>query len=188
MKKYYIHLLFLCLLWFSACTPIIDGNPPVTCDNQTASFSLQLNWAGAYYNCTRGTFGTMQPPYATYTNYTATASTTTLQDNMDTYFCQISVKNDQPSENPSNACTNAGLLSYTWNSPGGALSIQSYKNHNTDITVDYYDECGPCSDAIVEARPYFIGVATIPQGVSGAVISMQTQAPFVGSNGHTCSN
>ena len=178
--------MYLCS--FSACTPIIDGTHPVTCDNQTAAFSLQLNWAGATYNCTSGTYGTAQPPNASFINYTTTASTTTLQDNTTTYFCQISVKNDQPSENPSNPCTIPGALSYTWNTAGGALSIQSYKNHNSDITVDYYDICGPCSNGIVEARPYFIGVATVPQGVTAAVITMQTQAPFVGSNGHTCSN
>jgi hypothetical protein len=157
MKKILYPFVILYLFWFSACTPIIGDTPPTSCDNQTAPFYLQLNWAGATYNCTNGTFGTAQPPNASFVNYISTASTTTLQDNMTTYFCQISVKNDQPSENPSNPCSNAGTLSYTWSTAGGSLPIQSYKNHNSDLTVDYYDVCGPCSNAIVEARPYFVG-------------------------------
>ncbi len=67
------------------------------------------------------------------------------------------------------------------NKAGTTLAIQDYKNHNSDITVDYYDICQICSSSIPEARPYFVGVATVPAGVTYANIPLQTQQPYVGS-------
>lgn len=97
------------------------------------------------------------------------------------YLCQITCKNDQPSENPGSPCSNPGTLSYTWSKAGSTLAIQDYKNHNSDITVDYYDICAPCSPAIFEARPYFVGVVTVPAGVNYATIPLQTQQVYIGS-------
>lgn len=171
---------------------IIGGNQdptPPQCDNQLSSCSLSLGWAGAYYNCTSGAFGSSTPPNASFHNYQWQVSANGTQGSLastDAYLCQITVKNDQPSENPNSPCQNPGSVIYTWNVIGSSLAINVYKNHNSDITADYYDICAPCSSAIPEARPHFVGVATVPTGAVAAFIPMQTQAPSVGALGSPC--
>lgn len=185
MKNIFYSTLLICILSMSGCT--VGGNTdptPPQCDNQLSSCSLSLGWVNAYYNCTSGAFGISTPPNASFYNYVNAISANGTQGSLATstaYLCQITVKNDQPSEYPNNPCQNPGSLVSTWNTAGTSLAINVYKNHNSDITVDYYDICAACSTAIPEARPYFVGVATVPTGAVAAFIPMQTQAPFVGA-------
>lgn len=186
MKKILYSVTIISVYWIIGCTNIRDNQPPSSnnCDNQVTPLTLGLNFAGTYYICTSGPFGAATPPNASFYNYVHAVSangTIGSLSNINSYLCQITVKNDQPSERPSNPCTNPGMLSYTWNTAGTTLAIQDYKNHNSDITVDYYDICQICSSTIPEARPYFVGVATVPAGVSFVSIALQTQQPHVGS-------
>lgn len=186
MKTLLYSILIIWMSFIMGCTVIGGDNAPTPppCDNQTSSFSLSLGWGGAYYNCTSGAFGLSTPPNASFYNYLTMVSANGTQGslaNPNTYLCQITVKNDQPSENPNSPCLNPGSLVSTWNTIGSSLAINVYKNHNSDITVDYYDICAACSSTIPEARPYFVGVATVPDGATSAFVQMQTQAPFVGA-------
>lgn len=185
MKKILYSFAIISVYWIIGCTDITNNEPPTqNCDNEATSFTLGLDFGGASYLCTSGPFGTSTPPNASFNNYLNAVSangTIGSLSNSQSYLCQITCKNDQPSENPSSPCTNPGMLSYTWNTAGALLAIQDYKNHNSDITVDYYDICQICSSSIPEARPYFVGVATVPAGVHSANIPLQTQQPYVGS-------
>lgn len=189
MKKILYLILIICISGMVGCTVIGNDVQPPACDNSVTPFTLSLDWSGAYYNCTSSPFGAATPPNATFYNYVNAVSANGTAGSLATstaYLCQITVKNDQPSENISDPCTNPGSGVYTWNKAGTSLAIQVYKNHNSDITVDYYDICGVCSNAISEARPYFVGVATVPIGVTIAFIAMQTQAPYVGAASSPC--
>lgn len=114
-------LLYLILIiWISfvfGCTvPGNDNPPPPPCDNQVASFTLALDFSGTSYLCTSGSFGSFTPPNASGFNYLTTASangTIGSLSNSFSYLCQITCKNDQPSEYPNNPCTNPGTLTYT---------------------------------------------------------------------------
>ncbi len=117
MKKILSAFAIICMLLMNGCT-VIDNQPPSSqnCDNQVTPFTLALDFSGAYYICTSGTFGVSTPPNASFNNYINAVSangTTGSLYNSQSYLCQITCKNDQPSEIPSNPCTNPGTLSYT---------------------------------------------------------------------------
>lgn len=192
MKNIFYSILVICISCIFGCTIIGGGSgdpTPPPCDNQLSPFTLNLTWLGAYYTCTSGAFGISTPPYASYVNYISSVSangTIGSLSNPDSYLCEITCKNDQPSENPNSPCSNPGIVKYTWNTAGTSLAIQNYENHSSDITVDYYDICAPCSGSIAEGRPHFIGTAGFQAGVSIAFIPMQTADTYVGAVGSPC--
>jgi hypothetical protein len=182
----------ICIIFQCSCTVIQDAPPAPTappCDNTVSNFTLGLDFAGTSYLCTYGIFGTHTPPKASAFYYatapSADATIGSLSGSL-SYLCQMTVKNDQPSENPNLPCTNPGTMSFVWSTAGFTQNIKTYTNANSDITVDYYDVCDLCSATITKGRPYFAGVITVPKGAVSATVSLQTQQPYVGAGSDPC--
>lgn len=189
MKKILKFVSIILIIILTSCgNPLNDNNTNPPCDNTVSNITISLDFTGSSYLCASGNYGStyQRPPMATHYNYlyqqSASGAVGSLNNSID-YLCQMTVKNDGPANSPSNPCSKAQTMSFTWAIPSQTQVIRTFTKNNTDITVDYYDICDVCNiGGHWNARPYFAGVVTVPPGATYASIAMFTQTPYTSSN------
>lgn len=193
MKKLFACLMLLgmlesCQQDFTLTTP---PPPPVPCENTIANYTIQLDFSKTTYKACpvinlQNSAAT--PPTATAYNFLRQNSYgdfdfTNNPSPGTSYFCQITSKNLQPSETPTNPCI-MGIASTTkalWGSAGSyTQQVQGYLNHGTGFYVDYIDACQGCyqdyngnaTGTVKYAQPYYISATMIPsfQSQAGAIV------------------